>query len=319
MLDDVVPLMSCPRCRAPLASEPQSLSCTDETCPFNASGSFPRVGRWAVVIDAEASVVDAKQLKRMTEAGLETAAPHPPMVERLPSWLQRIVKPRNHVASRQIGRLLDLLKGRRARVLVVGGGSVGNGTEELYSPAAAIEVIGLDLYGSDVDLLIADAHAIPLQDASMDAVVVQAVLEHVVSPSRVVSEIGRVLRPGGLVYAETPFLQQVHAGAHDFTRFTHSGHRRLFREFEEIDSGVVAGPGTALLWSMEHTVRAVFRSPTAGRVTRLLLGWLRLLDRVSAEPFAIDAASALFFLGRSSGTIVEPSELVTYYRGAQRS
>ncbi len=57
------------------------------------------------------------------------------------------------------------------------------------------------------------------------------------------AEIHRVLRPGGIVYADTPFLQQVHEGAYDFTRFTDSGHRFLFRRFERIDSGSVAGCG----------------------------------------------------------------------------
>ena len=44
----------------------------------------------------------------------------------------------------------------------------------------------------------------------------------------------------GVVYAETPFLQAVHEGPWDFTRFTESGHRWLFRAFERLDSGVVA-------------------------------------------------------------------------------
>jgi 2-polyprenyl-3-methyl-5-hydroxy-6-metoxy-1,4-benzoquinol methylase len=43
-------------------------------------------------------------------------------------------------------------------------------------------------------------------DGTCDAVVVQAVLEHVLQPDVVVAEIHRVLRPDGLVYAETPFM-----------------------------------------------------------------------------------------------------------------
>ncbi len=85
-----------------------------------------------------------------------------------------------------------------------------------------------------------------MTDESFDGVICQAVLEHVLDPYRCVEEIHRVLRPNGLVYAETPFMQQVHGGTHDFTRFTHLGHRRLFRKFAEVDSGVVCGPGMAL-------------------------------------------------------------------------
>jgi len=56
---------------------------------------------------------------------------------------------------------------------------------------------------------------------------VQAGLEHVRDLWQVVAEIHRVLKDDGLVYAETPFMQQVHEGPYDFTRFTESGHRYL--------------------------------------------------------------------------------------------
>ncbi|MEZ5361501.1 MAG: class I SAM-dependent methyltransferase [Bryobacterales bacterium] len=66
--------------------------------------------------------------------------------------------------------------------------------------------------------MLCDAQRIPFADATFDAVVAQAMLEHVADPVRAVGEIWRVLKPG-LVYSETPFLQQVHAGPYDFTRY----------------------------------------------------------------------------------------------------
>ncbi|WP_224003280.1 methyltransferase domain-containing protein [Aureimonas sp. SA4125] len=85
-------------------------------------------------------------------------------------------------------------------------------------------IVALIVYNSANSRLIADAHNIPLKDA----LVVQAELEHVLQPRRVVAEIWRVLRPGGIVYVETPFMHHVHEGPFDFTRFTESGHRYLF-------------------------------------------------------------------------------------------
>jgi ubiquinone/menaquinone biosynthesis C-methylase UbiE len=158
-----------------------------------------------------------------------------------------------------------------------------------------------------------------MADQSVDAVVVQAVLEHVLDPNTVVDEIHRVLKNQGLVYAETPFMQQVHAGRYDFTRFSDSGHRWLFRNFEEIDRGIVAGPGTALLWGVDHLSRSVFRSRSAGRFARLLFFWLRFFDRVSDDSYGVDAASALFFLGRRSETTLDERDILDDYRGAQRS
>ena len=111
-------------------------------------------------------------------------------------------------------------------------------------------------------MLICDAHDIPFADGSFDAVIAQAVLEHVVDPHRCVAEIHRVLNAQGVVYAETPFMQQVHAGRYDFARFTHLGHRRLFRMFQEIDSGAVCGPGMALAWSYQYFLMSFTTSKT---------------------------------------------------------
>ena len=116
--------------------------------------------------------------------------------------------------------------------------------------------------------------------------------------------------------AETPFLQQVHEGAYDFTRFTESGHRWLFRTFDAIDSGVVLGPGSQLLWSIEHVVRGTFRSVTAGVLVKMLLFWLRYFDALIPERYASDAASAVYFLGRKSETAIQPRDMIAYYKGA---
>jgi SAM-dependent methyltransferase len=321
-LGNIAPLLICPRCRSSLVEDRSGFRCTDMTCVYAASNSFPIVGRWPVVVDFERSVLKADSRaawgKRSKEAEVRRAL-SAPTIQRVPRSLRGIWKPLNRVAERNVSRLLDLLTGRPSRILVVGGGTIGNGLESLYACGDEVEVIGLDLYGSDVTQLIADAHAIPLATGSVDAVIVQAVLEHVLSPTEVVGEIHRVLSEGGLVYAETPFMQQVHAGAYDFTRFTASGHRHLFKWFTEIDSGPTAGPGTQLLWSLDHLVRGLTRSGNAGRAIRALLFWLRYLDSYVDPAHAIDSASAVFFFGRRSGTEMTRSEIVEHYRGAQRN
>jgi hypothetical protein len=114
-------------------------------------------------------------------------------------------------------------------------------------------------------------------------------------------------------------MQQVHAGAYDFVRYTSSGHRYLFRAFEEIAAGPVAGPGTQLLWSVDHLVRGLLRSQLAGKLARGLFFWLRYLDRLVPMTFAMDDASAHYFLGRRADRQLSPREIARYYRGAQRT
>ncbi|NOT34528.1 MAG: class I SAM-dependent methyltransferase [Candidatus Eisenbacteria bacterium] len=202
--------------------------------------------------------------------------------------------------------------GRRARVLVIGGGTRGGGTDAIYE-APDLDVIAFDIYASRWCQFIADAHSIPLESRTIDAVWVQAVLEHVLDPWQVVAEIERVLRPNGLVYAETPFLQQVHEGAYDFTRFTESGQRWLFRRFERLDSGLIAGPGIQFAWSIEHLVRALTRSRMVGRLARLGLFWVQWLDGVTGRSQSLDGASCTYFFGRLSERSISPRDMVRHY------
>jgi len=174
-------------------------------------------------------------------------------------------------------------------------------------------VCGFDIYASTHTDFVADAHRMPFADESFDAVWIQAVLEHVMEPHQVVSEVARVLRVGGVVYAETPFMQQVHEGAYDFTRFTESGHRWLFRDFECIDSGVVWGPGTAFWWSLRYALRALFRSHVLAEVLALPFFWLRFLDSISSGVHASDAASGVYFFGKKGGRRIGPKDLVAFY------
>jgi ubiquinone/menaquinone biosynthesis C-methylase UbiE len=280
---------------------------------FSASGAFPLVGRWPALVDFEHSILERQEL-----LGSATPGPNAWSIDRLPRRLRAWAKPRNRVAAGNVERLLGLLPEPAPLVLVVGGGTMGNGVEEIYTDRRA-RVVAFDIYPGPLVQFVADAHQIPLTSGSVDAVLVQAVLQQVLDPGAVVSEIRRVLRKGGLVYAETPFLQQVNAGPFDFVRYTSSGHRYLFRAFEEIAAGPVAGPGTQLLWSVDHLVRGLLRSEPAGKLARLAFFWLRYLDQLVPTAFAMDDASAYFFLGRRSERELSPGEILAYYRGSSRA
>ncbi|MEU1852533.1 class I SAM-dependent methyltransferase [Streptomyces sp. NPDC019990] len=306
-------LLVCPHCRSPLRARGGAFSCTSPRCPHGASAGFPVSGRWPVLVDFEHSVLRREDFATGTR---EMRPAVPGRISRVPGPLRRLWKPSNRVAARNIEVLTRALAGSPPTLLVVGGATVGNGVDAVYRDPR-VQVIGFDLVGSPVTQFIADAHHIPLPTASIDGVLVQAVLEHVLDPGLVVAEIHRVLKGDGLVYAETPFLQQVHAGPYDFTRFTASGHRYLFREFEELAAGPVAGPGTQLLWSVDHLVRGLTRSALAGRVARLLMGWLHALDRLVPARYAMDDATAYYFLGRKRQGGMSATEIVAYYGGAQ--
>ena len=246
--------------------------CTNPECGRN----YRVIGGQPILVDFDDSILDKEEVKVSAAGSVIQRG----QAGRFKRHVMQALLPTNQVAPRNAAQFIKMSKGSsdRPKVLIVGGGSKGEGTEELYADPF-LQLISFDIYGSNLTQFVADAHHIPIPDASVDAVWCQAVLEHVLDPWRVAQEIHRVLKPGGIVYAETPFLQQVHEGAYDFTRFTESGHRWLFRQFEAIKSGVVLGAAAQLLWSIEHVARGVFRSVAAGVIAKMMFFWLRYLDR----------------------------------------
>lgn len=198
------------------------------------------------------------------------------------------------------------------RVLVIGAGSAR------YAEPAVFQYT--DVAFSPGVHTIVDAHDLPFADGAFDFVIAVAVLEHVADPPRVVSEIRRVLGPEGRVFAETPFLQPVHMGAYDFTRYTPLGHRRLFRYFAEIESGMALGPGAAAAWSLRMVLSNLhpsrrFRSVMS--MAALVLGVpLKLLDYVLRRNMAsLDGAGGVFFYGVRQDTPLSDREIIRLYRG----
>lgn len=83
----------------------------------------------------------------------------------------------------------------------------------------------------------ASADDIPLDDASVDAIVCTQVLEHVAEPKLVLAEFRRLLRPGATVWITAPLTWYLHEVPHDYYRYTPWGMRYLLEAtgFEDID------------------------------------------------------------------------------------
>lgn len=276
-----------------------------------------KVGDLPVYVDFADSVLDRDRLL-VTGAGSDVARSSG-RLGRLRRRLRGVAAP-DGVTRRNVAVMVAALPrdaAGRSTVLVVGGGEIGLGVEQLYDDPT-VQLVAFDIYASPTVQFVADGHRIPLHDAAVDGVLVQAVLEHVLEPDRVVAEIHRVLGPGGVVYAETPFLQQVHEGPYDFTRYTESGHRWLFRWFTRTESGVVTGPGVQLVWTIGALVTGLTRSRAVGKLARLAFFWLRWLDALVPADHQVDSACGVYFLGVRADRALAPAEVPGCYLGAQR-
>lgn len=295
---DVQEILCCPICKGRLSFAANEVVCTAESC----GTPFPTVNGVPILINSVGSIFDP-------EVFLKEEATFFKPTGRLRSWISGCLPSlsKNIAAKRAFKRLRDILLEDRAtpdvlpKVLVVGGSILGDGME-LLADDPQIQLIETDVSLGPRASIICDGHDLPFANASFDAVIIQAVLEHVTDPIRCIEEIKRVLRPDGLVYSDTPFMQQIHGREYDFSRFTRLGHRRLFRDFSEIESGISCGPGTALAWSIQYFGLSFFRGRRARAMVngfaRLFFFWLKYFDSYLAkrEP-ALDAASAFYFLG----------------------
>lgn len=204
----------------------------------------------------------------------------------------------------------------KPNVLVIGGGQKGDGTKKMWNHQN-IEIHSIDIYGSKNVDLICDAHYLPLEDEYYDGVWIQAVLEHVVEPHKVVKEIYRVLKKEGVVYAETPFMQPVHEGAYDFTRYTVLGHRYLFKNFTLLRMGGIGGPEKFFTLSFKYLIWSItrnkFLAQVLGSVFSILLRPVSLLiDKTSLY----DASSGVYFFGQKKDLKkISHKELITLYKG----
>lgn len=324
--------LRCPSCRGPLSKPPPSdvdPRCATSCATFSGrhalacarcDARYPVVRDVPILLDRAKSLFDAGDCVAAVSAG--RAAPS--WKEMLRDALEKLVRPtgKNLVARSSLAHLARELRSESAspRVLVLGGATLGVGMSALTDDPS------FELAESDITIgprtnVVLDAGEIPFEDGTFDAVVAQAVFEYFPDPFRVAGEIHRVLKPRGWVYAESPFMQQVHGGAYDFFRFSHVGHRRVFRMFEEEQSGVACGPGMALAWSYRYLLRSLGEAKAyraaASHFSNLTSAWLTRIDGLVADgPGAYDAASAFYFLGRRAERAISDREILAAYRGA---
>lgn len=75
---------------------------------------------------------------------------------------------------------------------------------------------------------VCDLKNIPVEDSRFDFIVFNQVMEHLPDPKSVLSELNRVLKPGGKMFYSGPLFYEEHQQPYDFYRYTQFGLRHLF-------------------------------------------------------------------------------------------
>ena len=160
------------------------------------------------------------------------------------------------------------------------------------SPSKVDRYLGLDLQGQSYGGVPAtertdltwDGITIPLANDSIDTAIATEVLEHCPEPAVTLSEIYRVLRPGGTFFFTVPFLWPLHDSPCDFWRYTPYSLESLLKNagFRSIQLTSLGGWDASLgqmlsLWLTRRPCATESGRKLRGILSRLCLPLIRKL------------------------------------------
>lgn len=123
----------------------------------------------------------------------------------------------------------DVLDSNKIKIADIGSYDV-NGTYKTIVPKCW-QYTGVDIReGPNVDMVMKDEFVCPVRANTFDVVISGATLEHCTDPARLVKEMGRILKSGGLLIVNAPKDRPEHgtriypdAGYEDYWRFMPQG------------------------------------------------------------------------------------------------
>ena len=232
----------------------------------------------------------------------------PSAKKQLIHWIQPPSLALNMAAKKNYRKFSGLLLQNNPQpvTLCLGSGKKGGQGLSGLDPALKEKIINLDILSAPNINVTADGHELPFKDGMFDGVIIQAVLEHVKYPAKIIREAQRILKPGGYLYVETPFMQGVH-GATDFQRYTLEGLKLLCGEFNLIDAGICVGPASAFINSCHAYLSLLFSLDIKifHKFWRVFWGWVlwpwKYLDLLLAGmDHAYFSAGAFYYLGKKT-------------------
>jgi SAM-dependent methyltransferase len=160
-----------------------------------------------------------------------------------------------------------------------------------------VNCLYLEVYPSrTADLIVEPSCFYPIKSNSLDGIGCFAVLEHTRKPWLVVEEMQRMLRPGGKVFIDWPFLQPIHGFPSHFFNATREGLRSLFEDngfvIETITTGIHQSPAYTVNWILrdmlarlpEGAVKEAFTAATVGSLAQTSPHsefWMGILGQLS--------------------------------------
>ena len=115
--------------------------------------------------------------------------------------------------------------------------------------------------------VVGDAHHLPFRDMVFDACVCMNAFEHYKNPSKVFSEVHRVLKPGGELFLHTAGLQPLHEAPNHFYNVTRYGLEEWLKDFQSIQIEVSDNfnPVYSLSWMASEIEKGIDEKDPEGQ------------------------------------------------------
>jgi len=120
--------------------------------------------------------------------------------------------------------------------------------------------VGVDwsatLHNLKADILADLNKPLPIKGQIADTVVSLSVMEHLKEPQNMLNEAFRILKPGGSMILQVPFMWWVHEAPYDYYRFTRHGLKYMFEKAGFTDVDVMPQTGFWVMWTLKFNYQS---------------------------------------------------------------
>ena len=175
------------------------------------------------------------------------------------------------VINAPLYNLRDYVKGKT--VLDIG---CGYGRNRKIVEEAGGKWYGLEPFEGGANNVVGDAQDLPFEDNSIDIAIMDAVLEHVPDASKAVSEVGRVLKPGGYFLGYVAFMECFHE-----ISYSHISYKALeyFAESNGMRLEKISGGGA---FGIDYHLKVLMYPLPFGLMRKMISKSIRGINRTKA-------------------------------------
>ncbi len=175
------------------------------------------------------------------------------------------------------------------RILDIGAGEI---PFDEYYKGLNVETVDIQQNSQNtIDYIMEVDGALPFEDNSYDVIFIFDVLEHIEDDRFFILECNRILKKGGLIVSNTPFMYRFHEEPYDYRRYTPSGLKYIFETVGGFKLDYTLPIGSLFFSTSKMILEKDFQVSFFRKIVyKILVKWLSLFNSFnevsSRSPFS---------------------------------